>query len=97
MAASRPGSEAKKSVVYTMIILIVLFLAAAVFAIMFYAKTSQYLKDKQDAEDKLDQIVNRNEYNAIKALGSRNKTAVGQITDDVRHMVQIIAGDDAHQ
>jgi len=64
------------------------------FPNQFRSEKAQYLRDKQEAEDILGQIATRSQYNAIKALGTQGTTAVSRITDDVRHMVQIIAGAD---
>ena len=96
MPASRASVDSSKSTLIALVIFIALFLVAAVFAIMFFMKTEQYLSDKKTAEDRLDEIANTSEYNAIKPLidTRRRITVISRITDDVQYIIQLMAGED---
>ncbi len=82
-----------------MIIFVVLFVAAAVFAVMFFMKNEEYKKQADDAQDNLAQIASSMEVNQLKPLvkksgSSVQVTAIKRITDDMRALGVAVAGED---
>jgi len=97
MATSRGPSEGSSTTLYALVIFVVLFLTAAVFAVVMYIKNEQCLSNQEAAEDALAAIASSAELRTIKPLvekkGDRvSKTAVSRIKADMRYMAEKIAG-----
>jgi hypothetical protein len=75
-----------------MIIFVVLFLAAAVLAVMMYINISQYQKDAQTADKKFSELATANEYNQVKPMITRGQTGVGQLSKQMHELAVTIGG-----
>ena len=97
--AARASSDSKSSMLYAMVIFIVLFLAAAVWAVVMYMNNEQLRADARDAQERLELLATDQEYRELKPLaatsGVGRKTAVGQLTEDVRDVVAYVVGQEA--
>jgi hypothetical protein len=92
MPPSRASMDASKSTLYAMIIFVVLFLIAAVIAVMMYIKNSEYVRDKEAADKKFNEMANASEYNQVKSLIKPGQTAVGQLGKQMRELGGLIGG-----
>jgi hypothetical protein len=95
MPVSRASSDASSSAIYALVAFIVLFLAAAVFAVIMYMKNEQYVRDAETATTQLKEIASGKELDLVKSLGKgTNRTAIGQIIDDMNALAALVGGDD---
>jgi len=97
MAVARTTSEPKKSMLITLVVFIVLFLAAAVLAVMFYMKQSQLISDRDRSQKDLRDIASPSELVEIKPLlagGRVGVTAVGRLKEDMRFIGGLVLGQD---
>jgi len=98
MPSPRATSEPKKSMISALVIFVVLFLAAAVLAVVLFMNNEQLVKDKNDAVNALDEIANNSQRNALKPMiersGSRVTPAMSRVIQDMREMAQLIGGRD---
>ena len=99
MAAPRSGSDNSNTMLYIMVIFIVFFLAAAVFAVVMYMKNETLVKEANNAKEDLAVFGNARELNTVKSMatkkGSRVTTTVlGRLSADMRVLCEIIGGSD---
>ena len=96
MPASRTAADGKNSTLYALVIFVVLFLAAAVFAVIFYVNNEQLARDAQNAEEDLQKVATSSELNALRPLmpkGGSGATAIKRITSEMNYLAGVIAGD----
>lgn len=98
MPSQRASSEQRSSLLITMIIFMVLFLAAAVFAVVMYLQGDDLRKSAAVAEERIAEMATPAQYNVAKRLvekrGNGIITAMGRIEADMRSLAQIITGED---
>ena len=98
MATPRSASDSSKTVFLSLVLFILLFLAAAVFAIVMFVNNEGLVKDCQTAQDNLALIGKDSEIKAVKSMagreGSRKVTVLSQISSDMRYLSALIGGQD---
>jgi len=99
MAAPRSGSDNSNTMLYVVVIFIILFLTAAVFAVVMYMQNETLVKERNDAEEELADFGNSRELREVKSMaikkGSRVTTTVlGRLSADMRVLCELIGGSD---
>ncbi len=93
---ARASSDSSNSVMYALVAFVVLFLAAAVFAVTMYMKNEQYVNEAKTASDHFAALATEAQFNTVKSLSDlrTGRTALGQMIDDLTAMAQLVAGGD---
>ncbi len=99
MPPARGSSEGNTAIMATMIVFIVLFLIAGIFAVVQFAKNEQLVKDKEDAQERFDELASSSEYTMVRPFVEKSggrvlKTALRQVAADMRYLAELIVGDD---
>ncbi len=92
MAAPRASAESGNATLYVMIVFIVLFLVAAVFAVMMYMDNEKYLKDAQQAQERLRLIGNDQEINALQSLADSQRSVLRRLDADIKTVATLVGG-----
>lgn len=100
MPPARSSSSSNNSTLIAMIIFILLFLISTVIAVMQFMKNEQIRRNEQAAINTFKELATQNEYNQVKFLVKKRgddvqTTAMTQITNDMRHMAELLAGEAA--
>jgi len=99
MPASRGTTGGRDTTLGVMILFIVLFLIAAIFAVFQFMNNEQLRNDRSEALARFDELATSNEYNIVKPLIRKRglnvqSTALSQITADLRYLAELIAGEE---
>ena len=94
MAVSRVGSESNSSTVYVLVVFIVLFLAAAVFAVIMFLGNEELRKNAENAQTELEKFGTTSELREVRPLVNRKKTVLAQLSADMKQLCSWIGGDD---
>ncbi len=100
MPPAKSSSQSSSSLLYAMVVFVVLFLVATVAAVVLYLNVEKYQNEAISARTALREIGTPSEVNAVKALvqrqagGGVTRTALGVISDNMKYMVNQIAGSD---
>jgi len=98
MATPRNASDSNKTMFLSLVLFIVLFLAAAVFAIFMFVNNEGLVKDCKTAKDNLALIGTDREINEVKSMSGREGggkvTVLSQIGADMRYLSGLIGGQD---
>lgn len=98
MPAARSTGESKGLFV-ALIIFVVLFLGATVFAVVLFMSTEELKQSASQADQDLAEIANPSQLRALKPLiqgkaGGVSQTAMTQVMDDMGYLAACIAGPD---
>ena len=94
MPASRPTSETNTSTLYVMVVFIVLFLAAAVFAIYMFLKNEELRTPADNAQTELAKFGSASELREVRPLVQGSKTVLAQLKADMMQLSSWIGGED---
>ena len=86
------GTSESKSMLIAVVIFVVLFLAAAVAAVMLYLERTDLIGERDQAQSRLNEIASAAQLNQIKPLAARGQTAMAVVLDDMQFMAQAILG-----
>jgi len=97
MPAARASTESNTSFIIAVVIFVVLFLASAVAAIIFYRERESNIQARDKAVKDLAKIASRTEVSSLKPLvdrlgASSRATAMGELTKDVLFITDTILG-----
>ena len=93
MAVSRVGSENNSSTVYVLVVFIVLFLAAAVFAVVMFLGNEELKKNAENAQTELDKFGTTSELREVRPLVHKNKTVLAQLGADMKQLCRWLSGE----
>ena len=82
---------------YALVIFVVLFLAAAVFAVVMFINNEDLRTDADNARTELEKYGTASELREVRPLlpkGGRAVTVLRQLTSDMRYLCSLIAGED---
>ncbi|MCK4627833.1 MAG: hypothetical protein KAT56_02455 [Sedimentisphaerales bacterium] len=94
MPASKVSSESNSSTVYVLVVFIVLFLAAATFAVVMFLGNEELRKNAETAQTELEKFGTSNELREVRPLVQKNKTVLAQLSADMKQLCSWIGGDD---
>jgi hypothetical protein len=96
MAVSKGAGDIKASTLYALVAFIVLFLGAAVLAVIMYMNNEQLRKDAGDAQERLGVLATDSQYTMVKGLAQKGgATALGRINQDMQYLTALIMGQEA--